>query len=55
MRRAISLPQHAATLRDLTMAMKNLIGLEREAHNLDSSITGETIEDRLKNIERGFI
>ena len=55
MRRAISLPQHAATLRDLTMAMKNLIGLEREAHNLDSAITGETIEDRLKSIERGFI
>ncbi len=35
MLRAVALPGHAGTLRDLTTAMKNLIGLERQAFNLD--------------------
>lgn len=51
MLRAVSLPQHAATVRDLTTAMKNLIALERDAWNLNGVATGETIEDRLKRLE----
>jgi hypothetical protein len=51
MLRAVGLPQHAATMRDLTTAMKNLIALEREAWNLNGVATGETIEDRLKRLE----
>lgn len=35
MLRAVSLPGHAGTLRDLSTAMKNLIALERQAFNLD--------------------
>jgi len=33
--KAISLPAHAAVLRDLSTAQKNLIALERQAFNLD--------------------
>lgn len=51
MLRAVSLPQHAATVRDLTTAMKNLIALERDAWNLNGVATGETIEERLKRLE----
>ncbi len=51
MRRAISLPQHAATLRDLTVAMKNLIGLEREAYHLGDAPVDGGIEAWLKRIE----
>lgn len=32
--KAVSLPVHASTLRDLSTAMKNLIGLERQAFNV---------------------
>jgi hypothetical protein len=32
--RAVSLPQHAATLKDLSVAMRNLVGLERQAFNI---------------------
>jgi hypothetical protein len=35
MLRAVSLPGHAGTIRDLSTAMKNLIALERQAFNLD--------------------
>jgi hypothetical protein len=35
MLRAISLPTHARVLRDLSVAQKNLISLERQAYNLD--------------------
>lgn len=35
MLRAVSLPGHAGTLRDLSTAMKNLIALERQAFNMD--------------------
>lgn len=34
-RKAISLPSRAATVRDLSQAMQRLIGLERQAYNLD--------------------
>lgn len=33
--RAIALPTHAAVIRDLSGALKNLITLDRQAHNLD--------------------
>lgn len=34
LKRAVSLPVHAATVRDLSNAMKNLVGLERQAFNI---------------------
>lgn len=34
MMRAVSLPQHAATMKDLAIAMKHLVGLERQAFGL---------------------
>jgi len=37
MLRAVSLPTYARILRDLSVALKNLIPLERKAYNLDSS------------------
>jgi hypothetical protein len=40
--RAISLPAHAAILRDLSAAMKNFIPLERQAFGLDSNNEGST-------------
>jgi hypothetical protein len=33
--KAVSLPTHAGVLRDLSVALKNLIGLERQAYNID--------------------
>jgi hypothetical protein len=36
MLRAISLPSRAATVRELSAAIKNVIPLERQAHNLDT-------------------
>lgn len=50
MKRAISLPSHAATIRDLTTAAKNLVMLERQAYNLDEASTEETYEDRLARL-----
>ena len=35
LKQALSLASHAATVRDLSNAMKNLIGLERQAFNVD--------------------
>lgn len=35
--KAVSIPMHAATVRDLSTAMKNLIGLERQAFNINGS------------------
>jgi hypothetical protein len=32
--KAVSIPAHAATVRDLSNAMKNLVGLERQAFNI---------------------
>lgn len=50
MLRAVSLPAHATVLRDLSVAQKNLIYLERQAWNLNESADGETIEDALRKI-----
>lgn len=35
--KAVSLPMHASTVRDLSTAMKNLIGLERQAFNVNDA------------------
>jgi transposase-like protein len=54
MLKAVSLPTHAGVLRDLSIAQKNLIYLERQAFNLDDhGGDGDTIEDRLKRIVEG--
>jgi transposase-like protein len=37
MLKAISLPAHAAVAKDLSVALKNLVGLERVAYSLDDS------------------
>lgn len=50
MKRAISLPSHAATIRDLTTAAKNLVALERQAYNLDETNMEETYEERLARL-----
>lgn len=39
--KAVSLPVHAATARELSMALKNLVGLERQAFNVPD-VTPET-------------
>jgi hypothetical protein len=48
--KAVSLPTHAATIRDLTTAAKNLVALERQAYNLDETNAEETYEERLKRL-----
>jgi len=49
--KAVSLPAHSGVLRDLSVAQKNLIYLERQAYNLDETGSDtETIEDRLRRI-----
>jgi len=50
MLRAVSLPSHAGVLRDLSVAQKNLIYLERQAWNLNDTGEGETIEDVLRRV-----
>lgn len=50
MMKAVSLPTHAGVLRDLTMALKNLIPLERQAFNLDAKPEDEPDSD-LDNID----
>jgi len=53
MLKAVSLPAHAGTLRDLATAMKNFIALERQAFNLDVDEPPEkpmTQEQRLARI-----
>jgi hypothetical protein len=51
--RAISLPSHAATLRDLSTAQKNLIALERQAYSLDKDPdVQEAPDDDLTDEER---
>lgn len=44
MMRAVSLPAHAAILRDLSVAQKNLIGLERQAWNLNDTFDPDAEE-----------
>jgi hypothetical protein len=41
MLKAVSLPGHASTMRDLSQALKNLIPLERIAFNLDAADNGD--------------
>lgn len=41
MLKAVSLPAHSGVLRDLTIAQKNLIYLERQAFNIDEGQDGE--------------
>lgn len=41
MRRAVALPNRAATLMSLSSALKNLIALERQAYNIDEGFGGE--------------
>jgi hypothetical protein len=48
--KAISLPTNAAVMRDLSTAMKNLVGLERQAFNLDELSSEETYEERLARL-----
>lgn len=50
MLKAISLPSNAAVMRDLSTAMKNLVGLERQAFNLDEMSSEETYEERLARL-----
>jgi len=50
MLKAVSLPTHAATIRDLTTAAKNLVALERQAYNLDETNSEETYEQRLARL-----
>ena len=48
--RAISLQSHAAIVRDLSTAAKNLVQLERQAYNLDEQQHEEPYEDRLRRV-----
>jgi len=52
MMKAVSLPAHAAVLRDLSTALKNFIPLERQAFNLD--VPGATLEDVLNALPGKF-
>lgn len=51
--RAISLQSHAAIVRDLSTAAKNLVQLERQAYNLDEQQHEEPYEDRLRRVLGG--
>lgn len=53
MLKAVSLPTRAGVMRDLSVALKNLIPLERQAFNLDEKDKGPPIED-IKIIIAGF-
>jgi transposase-like protein len=50
MMKALSLPTNASTLKDLTVAAKNLIELQRQAHNLDATTSEGSIEDLLAQL-----
>lgn len=45
--RAVSLQSHAAIARDLSTAAKNLVGLERQAYNLDEKPDEDSYDERL--------
>ncbi len=53
MMRAVSLPSHAATLRDLSTAQKNLIALERQAFGLNGHNPGDEDEQLVTINVRG--
>ena len=50
--KAVSLPAHAGILRDLTIAQKNLIGLERQSYNLDDKTP---LDDLIEKIQVEFV
>ena len=47
----IGLPARAGVLRELTQSMRLLIGLERQAFNIDARHEGATLEDYLKSLD----
>jgi hypothetical protein len=51
MLRAVALPTHAGVIRDLSAAMKNLIGLDREAHGLDKAEGGDKAKGARTNTD----
>lgn len=51
MLRAVSLPTHAGTLKDLTATLKTLVSMEREAFNIDSE-PKEVEENQLEKLMR---
>jgi hypothetical protein len=51
LKQALSLASHAATLRDLSGAMKNLIGLERQAFNVDAQAVPEPVRHDIDAID----
>ena len=57
--RAVSIPQHAAVVRDLAQALKSLVPLERQAYSLNDvpadpyeNLPREEIERRLAELEK---
>lgn len=62
MLRAISIPSHAGVIRDLSVALKNLIPLERQAFNLDDrsratpydDLSEDEILQRIEELEAKF-
>jgi hypothetical protein len=55
MKKAISIPQHAATLRDLSTALKNFQAMERIAWNLNQGDDGEEGDDKNLTLAIGFV
>lgn len=55
MLKAVALPSRAGVIRDLTGALKNLVGLERQAFNMDASLdeTVGGIQSLLEAIDGG--
>lgn len=51
MMKAISLPAHAGVVRDLTVAAKNLVTLERQAFNIGERAEDDGIESFLRRLE----
>ena len=49
-RRAVSLPGRAGTIRDLSQSMQRLVALERQAYGLDEQGGDEAYEDQLKRL-----
>jgi len=48
MMRAVSLPMHSGVIRDLSVAQKNLIGLERQAFGITDN--GKQDEEPIRGI-----
>ena len=50
-RKAISLPQRATTLRDLTQSAQRLIALERQAFSLDEDYSDDSVHELLQAVD----